>query len=231
MAEPFLGILALDTSFPRILGDVGNPESYPFQVVVEVISGAESPDIVRNGAPTALIVAAFIRKARALEERGAAALISTCGFLVNVQAEIAAAVKIPVLLSGLSLFPLAVASCPGRIGILTASKQALDHKALAAAGISPDSVAIMGLDDAPDFAKTFLVSRAMQATELDRSAMEKTVVARAIKLQAENPTLSAFILECGNLPPYAQAVRRATGLPVFHLVEAASMLMAAAPRD
>ena len=227
MDRPFLGILALDTNFPRIKGDVGNPDSYPFPVVVEVVTGADSPDIVRDGMPADWLLKALIAKARALEERGATAIISTCGFLVNAQSEIASAVKIPVLLSALSLFPLARATCPGRIGILTASGQALGHNTLVAAGISPELVAVSGLDDVPEFSRTFLVPRAKQATELDYSALEKVVVARAIGLQKENPDLSAFILECGNLPPYAEAIQLATGLPVFHLVGAASLLMEA----
>jgi len=227
MDRPFLGILALDTNFPRIKGDVGNPDSYPFAVVIEVIAGADSPDIVRDGMPADWLLETFIAKARALEERGAAAIISTCGFLVNVQSEIASAVKIPVLLSALSLFPLARATCPGRIGILTASGKALGLNTLAAAGISPELVAVAGLEDVPEFAETFLVPRDEQATELDYSALENAVVARAIGLQTENPDLSAFILECGNLPPYANAVKQATGLPVFHLVGAASLLLEA----
>lgn len=31
-----LGILMLDTTFERIPGDVGNPESYPFEIVKKV---------------------------------------------------------------------------------------------------------------------------------------------------------------------------------------------------
>ncbi|WP_428540630.1 aspartate/glutamate racemase family protein [Profundibacter sp.] len=227
MDRPFLGILALDTNFPRIKGDVGNPDSYPFPVVVEVVTGADSPDIVRDGMPADWLLKAFIAKARVLEERGAAAIISTCGFLVNAQTDIASAVKIPVLLSALSLFSLALAACPGRIGILTASDQALGHNTLTAAGISPELVAVAGLEDVPKFAETFLEPREKQATELDYSAIENAVVARAIGMQKANPDLSAFILECGNLPPYANAVKQATGLPVFHLVGAASLLMEA----
>jgi len=192
MDRPFLGILALDINFPRIKGDVGNPDSYPFPVVVEVVAGADSPDIVRDGMPADWLLKAFIAKARVLEERGAAAIISTCGFLVNAQTEIASAVKIPVLLSALSLFPLARATCPGRIGILTASGQALGHNTLAAAGIPPESVAIAGLEDVPKFAETFLEPREKQATELDYSAIENAVYCSPEMSSAYSPRVSAL---------------------------------------
>jgi hypothetical protein len=34
-------------------------------------------------------------------------------------------------------------------------------------------------------------------------------------MTSENPDLGAIVLECSDLPPYARAVREATGLPVF----------------
>lgn len=225
MGNPFLGILALDTRFPRIIGDVGNPATYPFGAVVEVVSGADSIDIVRDAAPAELLTKAFIAKACELERRGAAAIVSTCGFLVHVQDMIAGAVNIPVMLSGLSLYPVVAATCPGRIGILTASRPALGHSSLAAAGIPSDEVAVAGLEDVPAFAKTFLAHRSLQATKFDRKVMEQAVVSKAIEMQRDNPTLSAILLECGNIPPYAGAIKRATGLPVFHLALAAPMLM------
>ena len=85
-----LGILALDTRFERIVGDTGNAASYPFPVRIHVVEGADSPLIVRDGAPDAALVARFIAAAQALEAEGARAIISTCGFLVSVQDKIAA---------------------------------------------------------------------------------------------------------------------------------------------
>jgi hypothetical protein len=34
---------------------------------------------------------------------------------------------------------------------------------------------------------------------------------------ARRPDIGALVLECTNMPPYADAVRRATGLPVHDL--------------
>jgi Asp/Glu/hydantoin racemase len=35
---------------------------------------------------------------------------------------------------------------------------------------------------------------------------------------AAHPDLGAIVLECTNMPPYADDIRRATGLPVFDIV-------------
>ncbi|QBY00531.1 aspartate/glutamate racemase family protein [Rhodophyticola sp. CCM32] len=227
MPQPTLGILSLDTRFPRIMGDVGNPGSYPFDVHIEIVEGADSPGIVRDGAPDAAVLARLNAAALRLEQRGVAAIISTCGFLITSQAHIAAAVEVPVMLSALSLYPMVQAACPGRIGILTASQPALGPRALAAAGILREDVAIAGLEQVPAFAEVILVTRDAQPDRLDRKAIEQAVVAQARALQARHDDLSALILECGNLPPYSGAIRAATGLPVFHLADAACALVAA----
>ena len=221
----FLGILSLDTAFPRIKGDVGNADSYPFPVRVEIVEGADSTKIVLDGKPDRELVQRFMAAAQKLERDGARAIISTCGFLVSVQEEIAKTVQVPVLLSALSLFPMIQTACPGRVGILTASKDALGTQALAAANIMKDQVAITGLEDVGLFRETFLADKLYQNVGFDRALMEAAIVEKALAMTSNNPDLSAILLECGNLPPYAGAIEAATGKPVFHLVTAAHVLM------
>ncbi len=223
----FLGILSLDTAFPRIVGDVGNPFSYPFEARVEVVKGAEAPQIVKDGAPAEALLQAFEAAARKLEQQGATAIVSTCGFLISAQRRIAAVVGVPVMLSSLSLYPSVQAVTGGRIGILTASQSALGAAALSAAGIDPQDVAIQGMEHEPIFAATFLARRDRQMGTLDPTMMEEAVVAAAAMLQERAPDIGAIILECGNLPPYAPALRAATGLPVYHLLDGVAWMMSA----
>ncbi|MGH2341267.1 aspartate/glutamate racemase family protein [Segnochrobactraceae bacterium EtOH-i3] len=222
---PVIGILSLDTRFPRIAGDAGNPGSYHLPARVRVVEKAGSPDIVRDGRPDPALVAGFVTAARELERDGAVLLTSTCGFLISVQDEIAAAVTIPVLLSGLALVPLVRRMTGGLpVGVLTASAASLGPGALAAAGTRADEVRIAGLDDDATFRDTFLVAREHQRETLDRAAIEAAVVARARRLMAETPGIGALVLECGNLPPYAPAIRAATGRPVFSILDGARMI-------
>lgn len=227
MQRRVLGILSLDTAFPRIPGDAGNVDSYRIETIIEVVPGAESVRVVSDADLPEALLEGFEAAARRLEDRGAVAIVSTCGFLVTAQARIATAVRVPVLVSGLSLYPLVRAARPGRIGILTASAKALGHRALAAAGIDRTGIAIAGLEDVPAFADVILVRRADQPDQIDRDAIEAAVVAKALALQAAHGDLAAILLECGNLPPYASAIRAATGLPVFHIVDAAHLLVTA----
>ena len=42
-----LGILSLDTKFPRIHGDIGNAETWPFPVLYKIVEGASRDMVVR----------------------------------------------------------------------------------------------------------------------------------------------------------------------------------------
>jgi len=231
MIRETLGILSLDTSFPRILGDVGNPESYPFPAIVRVVHGADSTKIVQDAPPEEALMQAFEAAAQDLEAQGAAAIVSTCGFLVTAQARIARAVRVPVMLSALSLYPLVRATHQGRVGILTASESALGPRTLGAAGIAAQDVVIQGMENEAAFAATFLTTRAQQARAFEKSAMQQAVVSAGQALMARAPDLRAIILECGNLPPYASALRASTRVPIYHLLDGATWMIAASHDD
>lgn len=221
----FIGILSLDTRFPRIAGDAGNPGSYHLPARVRVVPGAGSPEIVRDGRPAPDLVAAFEKAARELAAEGACLITSTCGFLITVQREIAASVPVPVVLSGLCLLPMVRQMMGARpVGVLTASAPALGPAAIRAAGAEPEHVRIMGLQDSALFAGTFLAAKAQQRGVFNPEQMQQEVCAAAAQLVARDPEIAAIVLECGNLPPYAAAIEAATRRPVFSILDAARMV-------
>ncbi|MEI4473314.1 aspartate/glutamate racemase family protein [Frigidibacter sp. MR17.24] len=223
--QRFIGVLSLDTRFPRIPGDAGHPGSYHLPARVRVVAGAGSPDIVRDGRPAPALVARFTAAAQALEAEGAVLITSTCGFLISVQDEIARAVRVPVLMSGLALVPVVARMTGGRpLGVLTASAPALGPGALAAAGCDGIAVHVAGLQDDPVFAATFLAPKSAQALALDPARIEATVCAAGRALVAAHPDIAALVLECGNLPPYAAALRQATGRPVVSILDGARLV-------
>lgn len=223
--DGFLGVLMLDTAFKLPPGDVGAEESYDIPVRILRVPRAEALDVVRAGAPLERIVDGFITAARQLEAEGAFGLITSCGFLVRAQAQIAAAVRIPVIASALTLGPLARAASGGaRLGVMTADARALDEQAIIAAGLSPREVVIEGLENEPIWRRTILAPKARQSTEFDQEELAAVIVARARRLQKAAPDLGAVLLECANLPPYAAEIRDATGLPVWNILDAAALL-------
>ena len=208
----FMGILMLDTAFPRPAGDIGNPHTFDFPVRKEIVSGAHPEQIVLEDASRWLPV--FTDAARKLEQQGARLITTSCGFLAPFQQAISTAVKVPVLTSSLHLYRQVKASLePGREpGILTISPATLGPAHLEAAGI-PGNAVLGGLPEESHFRSAILQNR----TALDMEQAEHEHVAAALAMQEANPALGAILLECTNMPPYAMVIAGATGLPVYSL--------------
>ena len=222
--EGFLGVLMLDTAFPRIPGDVGNAASYPFPVRFHVVPGADVPRIVRGEPPSDDLVQAFAAGARALERDGARGIVTSCGFLGHVQERLAAAVGVPVMASALSLGPLVRAMTGGRtLGILTADSRSLSPALLRACGLEPSHVRIAGLEGEAAWRRLILAPKDAQPATLDPEEIGG-LVERAAKRLVANGDLGAILLECTNLPPYAARIEGATGLPIFHILHAAALV-------
>src|SRR5260370_21381076 len=99
-----VGILMLDTRFPRIPGDMGNAATFPFPVRYHRGPGADPDLVVRRGA--AGLMPAFVEGPKRLESEGVGAITTNSGFLVKFQRQLAAAAKIPLFTSALLLEPL-----------------------------------------------------------------------------------------------------------------------------
>jgi len=223
-----VGILMLDTRFPRIHGDIGNPRTFPFPVRYHVVPDATPAHVVASPDRVRALLPGFVAGARALERAGVRAIGTSCGFLSVVQADLAAAVRVPVLTSSLFLVPMILATGGGRpIGIVTASAAHLSPEHLSAAGIRRDHrVIIRGLEDCAAFRAAILGDG--QAATLDVRAVEQEVTAVCQALRADHPDLAAIVFECTNLHPYARAVQRAVPVPVYGIVQAITLLQSAA---
>jgi Asp/Glu/hydantoin racemase len=216
-----VGILMLDTRFPRIPGDMGNATTFRFPVRYHRVPGASPDRVVRRGATG--LLPAFVAGARALEQEGVGAITTNCGFLVKYQAELAASVRVPVFTSSLVLVPLVHRMLPPgqRVGILTVNASALEEAHLRGAGIGPDiPVVVAGLEGEKEFTRVLLGDEA--ELDVDRAREEHMRVAR--RLVADHSDVGAIVLECTNMPPYAADVQRATSLPVFDIVSLVNLV-------
>jgi hypothetical protein len=215
----FLGVLMLDTRFPRPLGDIGHPDSFGSPVRQVVVRGAWPRTIVAD--PQALrssgMLAAFCKGALELEQAGARAITTSCGFLVLLQRELQAAVQVPMVTSSLLQLP-GLLEREQQVGVLTISQHHLGPEHLLAAGVRPQRLAdviVQGVDPAGEFASAILGNRA----DMDLRQAQADVVAAALALKARAPALRTVVLECTNMPPYAQSVREATGWELRSLLD------------
>jgi hypothetical protein len=210
-----LGVLTLDTRFPRALGDVGNAATWPFPVSYRIVDGA-LPERMAQAEPDPEMLSPFIDGVRDLERDGVRAIITSCGFLAAHQRELAAAAAVPVFSSPLLQVPMA-AGCirpDQKVGILTA-RAVLTERHFHGAGWRSTDVSIVQLAPPEDgeFVKTFVGNRPF----VDTADIDREVRDLAQRLVDEHPDVGAVVLECANFSPFSPTVRRVTGLPVFDL--------------
>ena len=219
-----IGILVLDTVFPRIPGDIGHAGTFPFPVLYHKVRNASPARVVREGDPA--LLEGFVAGARTLEASGVLAITTSCGFLALFQRQLAEAVRVPVFTSALQLVPLVSRMLgPDRaVGVLTVDGLALGPRHLAGAGLTEDiRLVIRGLERGHAFTPVLLENE----TELDVEAARRENVEAAREMVERHPEVGAIVLECTNMPPYAAAIREATGLPVFDITTLVRMVYAA----
>jgi Asp/Glu/hydantoin racemase len=216
-----VGILMLDTRFPRIPGDMGNAATFDFPVRYHRVAGASPDRVVRQGERG--LLPAFIEGARFLEREGVRAVTTNCGFLAKFQPELAAAVSIPVFTSSLMLVPLVHRMLrPGRaVGVLTVNASSLGPEHLAGAGITPEiPLVVAGLETEKEFTRVLLDDEL--TLDVEAARQEHLTVAR--RMLDAHPEIGAIVLECTNMPPYRAEIEAATGLPVFDVTTLVRMV-------
>lgn len=216
-----LGILTLDSKFARIPGDVGNATTYDYPVMYKIIKGASGPRVL-GGDRT--LLEPFLDAARELEAAGCRAITTSCGFLALFQRELAAAVSIPVFASSLMQVELAwrMLRPDQKVGILTADKTCLTEQHFISLGCERVPKVIYGLEQSVLPVAFNSEDGAYEVEEL-RKAMEE----QAVNMVREHPEVGAIVLECTNMPPFAAAVQRKTGLPVFDYTTLANFVYSA----
>jgi hypothetical protein len=207
-----IGILMLETRFPRIPGDMGNAETWPFPVLYKVVPGASPRRVVCGKA--AGLLDEFLAAAAELVRLGADGITTTCGFLSLYQREIAGHVGVPVATSSLMQIPFIERLLPPgkRVGVLTVSAANLSGEHLRAAGADPETP-VAGTENGSEFSRVMLNDE----ERLDVAAAERDILAAGDRLVASHDGIGAVLLECTNMVPYARALSQRLHLPVFSI--------------
>jgi len=222
--SPLIGILCWEGggTTPRGLdqleslkGNSTNPKTFPFPILYRRVPGANIETILEN--PDPRIMERMIREARAMEDAGVRGITTSCGFNAIFQRKIASALRVPFFSSSLLQVPLIRQMMgPERsILVLTAKKAALREEHLREAGITPDTALfIYGMEECPEWGKIFSAPR----DDVDLEIIAEEVLQTGERAHREHPHAGAFVLECTDLPPFADALRERTKLPVFDFV-------------
>ena len=209
-----LGVLMLDTRMPRLPGDVGNAETWPFPVHYVVVKGANTSRIMGPD-PDPTLLEPFVAAACELQRLGVRSITTSCGFLAVFQKELQAELSVPMLSSALLQVPFVSRVIgPGkRVAILT-ERPNLTERHFNGVGWSAKDipVTVCAMPEGAVFPTVFID----QSLTADRDVLEREMVELALRA-AKEPGVGALVLECTNFVPFSQAMRRATGLPVYDL--------------
>ena len=209
-----IGVLMLDSTFPRIIGDVGNAKTWAYPVLYKKVENATPTKVVLK--LTKDDISPFIDAAKELERAGVKAITTSCGFLALFQKELAEAVSIPVFTSALIMLPM-ISHMIGnkKILVLTANSDTLTkrHIESVCGNIGNINMDIIGTQNKPTFTH-FTVQNwnSVDLNECERDILVTIEEAMAIE------KYDAILFECTNMPPYSDIVREKFNLPVFDFV-------------
>jgi aspartate/glutamate racemase len=214
-----IGVLCLESYFPKPPGHIKNPSALPFPVLYEIVHGVTVPKLLDN--PTLEMLTPFIDAAKKLEAEGVRAITGSCGFLALFQKELAATVNIPVFASSLIQVPLAYHMTQAPVGILTADASALSVKHLEGVGADNVPVVINGMEATTEFAEVILRN---ERNSMDTEIIERELLEVVETMLATHSEIRSIVLECTDLSPYAAKLQETLSLPIFDLTTLATMV-------
>ena len=194
-------------------GNSTNLESYPFPVKLVEVKGAGVDTVITN--PSEKLLADMIELSKKLvEEDGIEAITASCGFNAIFQEKMAEALDVPVFLSSLLQVPFVqtIIGNGKKVGIVTATASYLTEEHLRQCGIGKDvNPVVVGLEHNKEWNKLLDGSN----EEADMNVVEQEILGTVRAAVAEHPEIGAIVLECTDLPPFAQKLRKELGMPVF----------------
>lgn len=207
MARPGLSVLQLDTRFPRVLGDIGNAETFSCEVEIITVPGARVAGIV-TGQPEHIDIAPF---ERALGAARGDVVVTSCGFLAYWQDHLQARLDRPFLASALAALPdLARGLGPADLRILTFDDKKLNRAHLG--GLGAFEASIRGLRPGNHLRRVI----EEDAGHLDAAQARRDVLQDMTDAMA--PGVRHLLLECTNLPPYKAAMRHRLGVQISDIL-------------
>merc|ERR1719329_789660 len=225
--NPILGVVRLDYNYPPAAGDIDCPGSYGYDVVFRVIPGLTF-EMAQSGRMTRAVTEEFKAGIKWLESKGASGITGDCGFMMAFQPIARQVATVPCFMSSMVQCPMVSVAFDkyDKILILTANGATLKPQKdtlLSQCGFDVDDsrFIIMGCQDVPGFDAVSL------GEKVDVEIVTPGIVKMTMGILNRQPAIRAIILECTELPPYADALRRATNLPVWDAITNADFFISA----
>merc|ERR1719329_186485 len=225
--SPILGVIRLDYNYPPAAGDIDCPGSYGYDVLFRVVPGLTFA-MAQAGKMTPAVDRQFRTAIQWLEKKGAVGITGDCGFMMAFQPIARDVATIPVFMSSMVQCPMVSVAFDkyDKIIIMTANSRTLKPQKeclLSHCGfdVDDDRFLIVGCQDVPGF------EAVAEGGKVDVERVTPGVVKLVQETIKRPPSIRAVVMECTELPPYSDAVRAATGLPVWDAITNADFFISA----
>eukprot|EP00403_Amphidinium_massartii_P031016 CAMPEP_0178405920 /NCGR_PEP_ID=MMETSP0689_2-20121128/18648_1 /TAXON_ID=160604 /ORGANISM="Amphidinium massartii, Strain CS-259" /LENGTH=765 /DNA_ID=CAMNT_0020026951 /DNA_START=57 /DNA_END=2354 /DNA_ORIENTATION=- len=219
--HPKLGVIRLDYNYPPAEGDIDCPASFGYDVIFRVVPKMTF-EMAQAGKFTEEVEREFAEGIKYLEMQGCDAITGDCGFMMAFQVLARKIATKPIFMSSMVQCPVLAAAFDQseKILVLTANSNSLKPQKevlMSSCGfdVEEDRFHIVGCENVPGF----------EAVAKGEKVPLELVTPGILKLVTEelrkNPKITGILLECTELPPYADALRAATELPVWDAITAA----------
>jgi len=242
-SRPCVGVVMLNTAFPRFHGDIGNPASFDsmgVDVRYKVVDTATVGEVITASGINNSVTDALLEAIHDFSKEGVDLILTSCGFLSELQTRFQRASSVPVVASSLELLPMLQRAYGDNevMGVMTYDSLRLNSKNL---GMIPDTKFSPASDASAVSEYDNLIVRGMQnacafytmiaesKTQVDYDVLTVEVCREAEKFNNHNhrgqKQISALVLECTNLSPFRQEIRRIVNVPVFDILDAARLFL------
>jgi aspartate/glutamate racemase len=216
MSTAPLGVLMLAGKMADVPGCMASEATFDYPVRRLVVPGSRTP-YSQDDAEAMLPM--YVAAAQLLEQEGVRVITANCGLMALVQDRIAAAVRVPVVLSSLVAVPtVARMIAPGRrIGVLTFFTSAVDERNFAACGWSSRDypVTVAGVGDHASW-QQFLQTKEV-GPEL-RTRLRDDLRTVIDDLLRREPEIGALVTECTMIPAVLDDLRAELPVPVYDIL-------------
>jgi len=225
-AAPSLGIIRLDYDYPAAKGDIDCPDSFPYDVYYKVVPGFTF-EMCQSGVMTKEVQERYIYSINWLiYEKGVKGITGDCGFMMYFQNLARQVTRLPVFMSSLCVLPAVTCSYAQdeQIMIMTANGAALEPmrdliRDECGVDTQDKRYNIIGCENVDGF------EAVAEGGKVDYDKTEPGIIKLALDSLAKYPESRAIVLECTELPPFADAIRKATKLPVYDAITACNFFI------
>jgi len=219
MSSVSIGILRLDYDYPPVPGDIDDPDSFSFPTFFRVVPGLTFA-MCQKGELTPMVKKHMKHAVEFLiKEKKVSVITGDCGFMFNYQDDVRRwANNIPVVLSGLQQLAVLQSTFGNqeKIMVMTANGDSMRKgaflKVMEESGVAMDRIVIVGCQDVKGF------DAVAKGEKVDFELVEPGIVEIAQKNLEKDSSIVAILLECTELPQFADSLRFTTNKPVFDAI-------------